>query len=160
MNNTLKQSLWNQFAASIDMLEHAIHMCPADLWDNESNFWRITYHSLFFLDYYITLPPINFTPPTPFTLSEFEDEVAEKAYTKTALLQYVQFCKNKCYQLINSTALLDENIIWENESKTMQYPIIEILLYNLRHVQHHVAQLNALLRQHIHDAPSWVCRGK
>jgi DinB superfamily len=160
VENTLKQSLWNQFAASIDMLEHAIQMCPTILWNNESNFWRISYHTLFFLDYYLTLPPTNFTPPTPFTLSEFDDETPEKVYTKAALLQYLHFCKTKCNHLINSTALLDEKIIWENESKTMQYPIIEILLYNLRHVQHHVAQLNLLLRKHINEVPSWIFRGQ
>jgi hypothetical protein len=31
----------------------------------------------------------------------------------------------------------------------------ELLLYNLRHVQHHAAQLNLLLRQAGVDAPSW-----
>jgi uncharacterized damage-inducible protein DinB len=45
---------------------------------------------------------------------------------------------------------------WTNESKTMSYNVIEILLYNMRHVQHHAAQLNLLLRQVINDAPGWV----
>ena len=34
--------------------------------------------------------------------------------------------------------------------------IAELLLYNMRHVQHHAAQLNTLLRQHGTDAPRWV----
>ena len=38
----------------------------------------------------------------------------------------------------------------------MRYNVIEILLYNMRHVQHHAAQLNLLLRQAINDAPEWV----
>ena len=38
----------------------------------------------------------------------------------------------------------------------MNYSVLEILLYNMRHVQHHVAQLNLLLRQDINDAPTWV----
>jgi len=45
---------------------------------------------------------------------------------------------------------------WINESGTMSYPVIEILLYNMRHVQHHTAQLNLLLRQEINEAPEWI----
>jgi hypothetical protein len=30
------------------------------------------------------------------------------------------------------------------------------LLYNMRHVQHHAAQLNLILRQTIDSAPGWV----
>lgn len=160
MSSILQKSLYSQFTASINMVENAIQMCPINLWNNESKFGQIAYHTLFFLDYYLTLPPNNFAPPAPFTLSEFEETATNKIYTKMELLQYIHYCTAKCQQLIYGTALLDENIIWQNESKTMQYHITEILLYNLRHVQHHAAQLNVLLRQHIQDAPNWVCRGK
>ena len=33
---------------------------------------------------------------------------------------------------------------------------LELLLYNMRHVQHHTAQLNMILRQEIDSAPGWV----
>lgn len=36
------------------------------------------------------------------------------------------------------------------------YSLLEILFYNFRHVQHHVAQLNFILRQQINTAPEWV----
>ena len=35
----------------------------------------------------------------------------------------------------------------------------ELLLYNMRHVQHHAAQLNMLLRQKTDSAPDWVSKG-
>src|SRR5687767_7015822 len=35
---------------------------------------------------------------------------------------------------------------------------VEALLYNMRHVQHHAAQLNLLLRQATNSAPDWVAR--
>ena len=34
----------------------------------------------------------------------------------------------------------------------------ELLLHNMRHVQHHAAQLNLMLRQSIDSAPRWVAR--
>lgn len=36
----------------------------------------------------------------------------------------------------------------------------ELLLYNLRHVQHGVGQLNLILRQKTNSAPRWVKRTK
>jgi hypothetical protein len=155
MTQSLKSILWNQFGASLDMLENAIEMCPPKAWNTENKFWYNAYHCLFFLDYYLTIEPVHFAPPAPFTLSEFEDEMPERVYTKAELLTYLTKNKQKCYDLIQN---LNTETRWINESKTMDYPIVEILLYNMRHVQHHAAQLNLILRQDINEAPHWICR--
>lgn len=42
----------------------------------------------------------------------------------------------------------------------MDFSVAELLLYNLRHVQHGAAQLNLILRQETDSAPRWVARGK
>lgn len=160
MENNLKSIIWNQFGASIDMLENAIQVCPDNFWDTGSRFWYNAFHCLFFLDYYLTMETANFAPPAPFTLSEFEEDVFPNPYSKTELLAYLQFCREKCRKLIASLPEDSSQIIWSNQSKTMVYPIIEILLYNMRHVQHHAAQLNLLLRQGMDDAPRWVFRAK
>ncbi len=76
MINGIKKSLWKQFGASIDMLENAINMCPPEHWEGKKHFWYNAYHCLFFLDYYLTIDPIDFAPPAPFTLSEFEEAAA------------------------------------------------------------------------------------
>ena len=156
MNQALKDTLWSQFGASIDMLENAIQMCPANVWDTDKLFWYNAYHCLFFLDYYLSLEPKGFMPPAPFTLSEFGDDMPERTYTQNELLTYLSFCRNKCYQVISNLTEEVANSYWTNESQTMKYPVIEILLYNMRHVQHHAAQLNLILRQEIDDAPRWV----
>lgn len=158
MEKTLQQSLWNQFGASIDMLENALQLCPQEKWDTQTKFWYNAYHCLFFLDYYLTPDAAYFMPPPPFTLSEFEDTLPERVYTKDELINYLQACRKKCHEIIYG--LTDETAvsIWTNQSRTMSYPVIELLLYNMRHVQHHAAQLNLLLRQDINDAPDWVSR--
>ena len=38
----------------------------------------------------------------------------------------------------------------------INYTMLDILFYNLRHVQHHVGQLNYILRQKINRAPEWI----
>lgn len=156
MDKALKESLWKQFGASIDMLENAINRCPDHLWDTEKKFWYNAYHGLFWLDYFLTLDPSTFSPPKPFTLSEFDPAgaIPERIYNKEELLGYLQKSREKCHQLILN--LTDElvNQRWINEYRN--YSVFEILLYNMRHVQHHAAQLNLLLRQEINDAPKWI----
>ena len=152
----LKGILWRQFGASIDMLQNAIESCPEANWDTEQQFWYSAYHTLFFLDYYLTHEPKDFAPPAPFDLSEFEDRMPPRSYSKAELLTYLLFCREKCKQLIGGLSDKSMQVYWTNQSQTMHYPIVEILLYNLRHVQHHTAQLNLLLRQGTNDAPEWV----
>ena len=158
MNQTIKDSIWSQFGASIDMLENAIKLCPDELWDSEVPFSGNAYHALFFLDYYLTLDPVGFTARSPFTHSEFEDEPPSVPFSRNEILNYLDFNRNKCHDLIMS--LTDElsKSRWINESKTMDYSLFEILLYNMRHVQHHAAQLNMMLRNQINKAPNWVYR--
>jgi hypothetical protein len=156
METSLKEIIWRQFGASIDMLKNAIVFCPAEYWETENKFWYNAYHCLFFLDYYLTIEPKGFSPPEPFSLSEFEDRMPERTYTKDELLTYLIFCRKKCHDLIIGMTTEVSKSNWINESNTMSYNIIEILLYNMRHVQHHAAQLNLLLRQLTNDAPNWV----
>jgi hypothetical protein len=160
MHASINQSLWTQFGASIDMLENAINFCPAEQWDTDTKFWYNAYHTLFFLDYYLTMEPVNFAPPAPFTDAEFGDDIPERTYTKEELLSYLQACRKKCHKLIAGLTEEQLNSRWINVSRTMDYAVLEIILYNLRHVQHHAAQLNLLLRQGINDAPKWVARTK
>lgn len=75
MDPSLKEILWNQFVVAIDMFENALEACPDQLWNTPSKFWYNAYHTLFYLDYYLTDEPENFLPPPPFTLSEFDRKV-------------------------------------------------------------------------------------
>ena len=156
MDQSFKETIWRQFGASIDMLENAILLCPITSWDNENKFWYNAYHCIFYLDYYLTLEPNKFSPPTPYTLSEFDPNGAmpERTYSKEELLTYLAYSRKKCHNLIEN--LTDEiaKQCWINEYKN--YSVFEVLLYNMRHVQHHSAQLNLLLRQEIDNAPKWV----
>ena len=108
------------------------------------------------MDYYLTLDPIKFKPPSPFTLSEFDPNgaIPDRTYLKEELISYLKYCRKKCYELISTMTNEIANSRWKNDFK--DYPVLEILLYNMRHVQHHTAQLNLLLRQEINDAPKWI----
>ena len=160
MDTATKETLWKQFGAGIDMLENAIVLCKDELWDNDSKFWYIAYHCLFYLDYYLTPDPAGFSPPSPYTLSEFDPAGAmpDRVYSKEELLSYLRYGRKKCHDFIAGMTYEMANSRWVNEYKN--YSILEILLYNMRHVQHHAAQLNLLLRQGMNNAPTWVSQTK
>lgn len=158
MANTIsiKEAIWNQFGASLDMLENAIMMCPDEHWDTEIGFWYASYHCTFWTDYYLTTDPSTFAPPPPFELSEFDPtgKMPDRTYSKTEVLTYLAHCRQKANLFISELDTDKLNERWINESKN--YSFLEILIYNIRHVQHHSAQLNLLLKQTINTAPAWI----
>ena len=160
MNNSasIYEAIGSQFGASLDMLENAIVMCPDEEWDSPLNFWYTSYHCLFWTDYYLTSEPDHFAPPTPFTLSEFDPSgiQPDRTYTKAEVLWYLEHCRSKSNQLISQLTVERLYARWINAYKN--FSLLEIILYNIRHIQHHSAQLNLLLRQTIDDAPAWVSR--
>jgi hypothetical protein len=163
MSETLQDILWQQFGASIDMLENAMKACSDELWSNgskEFDFWYLAYHTLFFLDYNLSESPADFHPPAPFTLSELDPTgvLPERVYSKLELLNYLEFGREKCRVLIKG--LSDETAKQRIIDPYKNYSRLELLLYNMRHVQHHTAQLNLLLRQHQDSPPTWVGRTK
>ena len=160
---TWRAILWQQFGAAIDMLENALLACPDELWSDRSQrpeFWYVVYHTLFFLDLYLSDSVEGFAPPAPFTLDELDPAglLPERPYTKLELQTYLEHGRKKCRSVIE--ALTDEKgrtlcgFAWGDVSFS------ELLLYNMRHVQHHAAQLNLILRQKIDSAPPWVARAK
>ena len=72
---------------------------------------------------YLTLTPKNFLPPSPFSLSEFEDRMPERTYTKEELSNYLQFCRKKCHDLTAGLTTEIANSYWINESETMRYNV-------------------------------------
>jgi hypothetical protein len=168
MDNSIKEIVWNQFGASIDMLINVVSNCPDDYFVTHRRFFYIAFHSAIFLDYYSTLPPGDFSPLLSFTQKPPEDRppeaiddlIPDKIYSRQELVAYLKQSREKCKQLI--FALTDENVSQRftegNEPGDMDYPVLEILLYNMRHTQHHTAQLNMLLRQDLAKHMEWSFR--
>jgi hypothetical protein len=163
MDTIWKTSLWQQFGASIDMLENAVLACPDEIWGDRSEhpeYWYLVYHTLFWLDLYLSGSVEGFMPPAPFTLDELDPAglMPERVYAKEELQDYLRHCREKCRETIEY--LTDQRM---NEFCVFRWGEIsfaELLMYNMRHVQHHAAQLNLILRQKIDSAPPWVGKAK
>lgn len=155
MDDFYKSILRAQFGAALDMLENAIRACPDAFWTG-SRFWYISYHTLFFLDLFLSDSAETFAPPAPFTLSELDPSgvFPDRPYTKDELLAYLDHGRKKCRAAI-------EGLTGENARERRQYGSIdlsfaELLLYTMRHVQHHAGQLNFILSRQTGPAPRWV----
>lgn len=62
-----------------------------------SAFWYLGYHTLFWLDLYLTGAEEGFMPPAPFDLVEMEsDELLPRPYTRVELLGYLEQCRRNC----------------------------------------------------------------
>ena len=164
----INKILWNQFGASIDMLINAVSNCPNDYFHSNKKFYYIVFHSTIFLDYYLTIPPTDFLPLLAFTQKEHKDRpkeaiddlIPDKIYNKQEIVGYLKQSREKCRLLIENLTEenLNERFKEGDEPNDMDYPILEILLYNMRHTQHHTAQLNMLLRQDIDKHMEWSFR--
>ena len=165
--------VWRQFGAAIDDLGNALRDCPdalweANLWQDQpdqwvaagfSAFWYLGYHTLFWLDLYLTGAEEGFTPPAPFDLVEMQDdEVLPRTYTRQELLGYLAHCRQRCQETIGALSS-------EQAERLCRFPwgelsFAELLLYNLRHVQEHAAQLHMFLGQQAGKSAQWVARAK
>jgi hypothetical protein len=92
--------VFQQFGATIDMLENALLTCPSTqwqgrLWSDHSDpeypaFWSITYHTLFWLDLYLTGSREGFAPPAPF-MNKLDPAgvLPERPYSRDELHAYL-----------------------------------------------------------------------
>jgi hypothetical protein len=161
---TLKTVIWQQFGASIDMFDDAIVLCPDQLWTavlwkdpddaQYGQFWFVAYHTLFWLDLYLTGAKEGFAPPAPFIRGALPD----KPYTKDQIRWYLDQCRRKCQSTIE--ALTDEKAHRRCTFEWFEASFLELQLYSMRHVQEHAAQLSLLLGQHDVSGLDWVTKAR
>ena len=120
----------------------------------------MAYHTLFWLDFYLSDSAEGFAPPAPFTLSEFDPAglLPDRVYSKAELQGYLEYGRNKCRAKLETLAdpLAPQRI----RPDWKQMSVGELLLYNMRHVQEHGAQLSLFLGQKVSWEPRWVAQAK
>jgi hypothetical protein len=157
MKDSLQEILWREFGGALKTFEDAIVACPQEVWGNElkeDQFWFLAYHTLIWTDFYASESTENFCPPEPFSLGEILiGHLPERVYSKDELLRYLEFDFEKSRQLIRG--LTPEKAEQRFVCDFKNFNLLELVIYNTRHVQHHAAQLNMLLRQRVGEPPGW-----
>ncbi len=162
-----RSAVWRQFGAAIDMLDDALRDCPDELWTAElwpepaapgfSAFWYLAFHTLFWLDRNVSGRPDAFAPPEPFGFEELDPagKLPPRVYTRAELRDYLGYGRRKTRETIASAS--DEQL--ERSCRTgggTALPFGELLVYTMRHVQEHTAQLNMVLGQRSSQVAGWV----
>jgi len=170
MDQEMRNILWQQFGAAIDMFGNAVRSCPDEVWrvrmwrvqpgfEGFTEFWYVASHTLFWLDLYLSGSGEGFTPPPPFGLEELDPAGAlPRVYTQAELLTYLDYCRAKCKAAILD--MTDEQAMRTCTFGKRQMSYVELLLYTMRHVQEHGAQLNMALGQNTGFNPGWVAKAR
>lgn len=164
----LKRDLWEQFGASIDMLDDALTACPdalwtAVMWDDPQDprfgeLWFVAYHVVRWLDVYLTgtkSPEVALAEP--FVRGRLPDET----YPKAAVHDYLRQARRKCRSVIEALTVEKAAEVhrfeW-NEDITF----LSLLMYNMRHVQEHTSQINYVLGRNglDHTVGDWVSKAR
>lgn len=157
MLETITTGLRNQFEASLYTLGQCISQCPAGLWfERVGNdpYWYVVYHALYFADYYLERDEGSFRPrefhrededllgPEPWPSANPPGR--EAAYTQALTSGYVHHCRQKAIASVGAETA--ESLAGPSGFTRRNITRVELHVYNIRHIQHHAAQLSLRLR--------------
>lgn len=150
-NKILSQIIASQFKACLGMLGQAIEKVPETLWNNDAYdnpIWQIAYHSLWGTKFYLSENPESFVPfenaiEGAESLGGIQDwENPDKGvkvegfHTQTELLAYIEIITKHLLEDIEAIPL-DQNSGFD----WYPYSRLELHINNIRHIQHHTAQI-------------------
>lgn len=139
----------SQYLAALEMLKQAVLQCPESLWnksEHENRFWHIAYHALFYTHLYLQKSEKDFSPwskhredynflgllPWP---PHKKPEIGEP-YSKDEILEYHQFVQQQVLEKLPSLDFNDQSgFSW------LPFNKMELMMYNLRHLQQHIGEL-------------------
>ena len=150
----------SQYHAALETLRRTIEKCPAELWTSDAcknAFWRVVFHTLYFTDVYLCENEAAYRPWSGFggEVRTF-DPLSLKNYTgapptQAELLGYLAHLSEVTPQRVDAVPLdAPSGFSWNSLIR------FELHIYNIRHIQHHAAQLSARLREKAGIEIDWV----
>lgn len=167
-HETLRRILESQYHAALAMLRACIERCPDDLWVDPTPtnaFWQVAYHTLYFTHLYLMPQEADFRPwhghqanaqhPDGIPGRNDPDSplpLLPDPYTRAQALAYWSVCDGMVNEAVEALDLAQptSGFSWYRMSK------LEHQLVNLRHIQHHAAQLADRLRAALDIGIEWV----
>jgi hypothetical protein len=166
--STFKTLIANQMEAALCTLHVCIERCPDTTWDSpvvNYRFCQVAFHTLFYADFYLGYDEASFRQQ-PFHLDhpqffgdyeEFEDREPVSLYDKPSIHAYVAHCRAKAAQAI--TEETEESLRAPARFERRRCSRAELYVYNVRHIQHHAANLGLILRMFANGDIPWIASG-
>lgn len=165
MQTRLLAVLDRQLEPCLRMLDLTVEACPDDLWlrDDGSGFifWHHVYHVTFFVDYWIRddygrgvdFRSMNFDRDLPVGL----DRRSSAHLTRDEARDYVRRVRNKTRRVLEA---LDDGDLLAPVVSNNTTTYLDVILGQIRHVQHHVGQLNRVLDENRSQPVSWIAHNE
>ena len=152
--------LRRHFDSCIAMLDEVAARCPESLWaeaDRGAPIWQHLYHTLTGVEFWFRegeeFVPLAFGK----AVSPDLDKQTQECLTKDELREYRGRIQEMCarfFATMDARHPLEESRITEVFTKT------DLVLMQIRHVQHHVGYCNSILRAHGIEGAPWVGYGE
>lgn len=168
MLDAMKELLAHQYEATLCTLGKAIAACPVESWNApvaNTKFCQVAFHTLFFTDFYLgeneaALKQQAFHQQHPDFFRDYEEmepRVQVLLYTRDDINVYLAFCREKARQTL--AAETAEILTAPCDFPPKKFSRAELHVYNLRHIQHHAAQMSLRLRLDWEIDIPWVGSG-
>lgn len=168
MTELFQRLLASQFEASLCTLAHCVEFCPDSMWNARVArfpFCQVAFHTLFFTDYYLglnadALKLQSYHIANPALFGDYEQlEYREpvELYDKPQIRSYLEFCRSKAVETL--AAETEETFSAPAQFVRRNFSRAELHVYNMRHVQHHAAQLILRLRLDADVDIPWIGAG-
>ena len=167
MHDTLAELLAHQYEASICTLNLAVTRCPEPSWNKRVaalKFCQAAFHAVFFADVYLQpTDDVDLLKRQPFHVEhkadfrdyeELEDREQVLLYDKPFVLSYLQNVRRKARETIARESA--EVLTGPSGFRRRTCSRAELHVYNIRHIQHHAAQLSLRLRLDTDVDIPWV----
>jgi hypothetical protein len=164
MLETYKQLITRQYEAALCTLGLCIDRCPESAWNEpvgKLKFCQVAFHTLFFTDFYLGRDEASFKQQA-FHLDnadffrdyeEFAHRVQTYLYDKPRVQGYLRHCRGKVADIVASETAAE---LSDPSAQRPQLTRAELHVYNIRHVQHHAAQLSLRLRIDFGEDIPWI----
>jgi hypothetical protein len=150
------------------MLDSCIDQCPDAAWDApvaDLKFCQVAFHVLFFTDFYLeatehTIRDQDFHRANLDVFrdyEELEDRQQQLLYERSFIKDYVQHCRAKSGRVVASET--QQTLITRCGFSRRDCSRAELHVLNIRHIQHHAAQLSLKLKLDTGEGVDWVGSG-
>jgi hypothetical protein len=167
MDTLIRQAIAGQYGAAFEMLRDCFGRAGPDAWlapVGRFPFWHVGYHALFITDLYLSLRESEFRPQAfhrenynllgPAPWAPQKTVVADQPYDPPTLAAYADVCRARAKAAVKGET--DEVLAGPSGFHWLRFTRLELHLYNIRHLQHHVGQLAAALRRGGGDGVRWA----
>jgi len=168
MLDIIKQLLASQYEAALCTLGICVEKCPENLWTGKVGnlgFCQVVFHTLFYDDMYLgrnvksfKAQPFHQENPDIFRdYEEMEDRAQVQMYDRESIRKYLRYCRTKAGETIASET--EQSLRGPSGFEWRKCSRAELHVYNIRHIQHHAAQLSLRLRLDAKLEIPWVGSG-